>query len=277
MAVAYVQGMQGSDPHYFRVIATPKHFAVHSGPEPARHSINVVVSKHDEEDTYLPAFRAAIVEGYAGSVMCAYNRINGEPACANTFLLQDELREKWKFSGYVVSDCDSVADMQQGHHYTKTMEEAAAISMQRGTDLDCDIPGTDYSKYADAFKAGLLDSATLDRTVKRLMAARFALGLFDPPERVAYSAISASENDSAAHRQLALKADYYRAARDRERICGEGDNICAGYTVSAQRRRHTHEGAYGRRRQTGPTGGIFQGTRSRWSAGIAQTGCAGGF
>jgi beta-glucosidase len=206
MAVAYVQGMQGSDPHYFRVIATPKHFAVHSGPEPARHSINVVVSKHDEEDTYLPAFRAAIVEGYAGSVMCAYNRINGEPACANTFLLQDELREKWKFSGYVVSDCDSVADMQQGHHYTKTMEEAAAISMQRGTDLDCDIPGTDYSKYADAFKAGLLDSATLDRTVKRLMAARFALGLFDPPERVAYSAISASENDSAAHRQLALKA-----------------------------------------------------------------------
>jgi beta-glucosidase len=206
MGVAYVTGMQGKDPRYLRVIATPKHFAVHSGPEPARHSMNVQVSKHDEEDTYLPAFRAAIVEGKAGSVMCAYNRINGDPACASPFLLEDQLRGKWGFQGYVVSDCDSVADMQQGHHYTNTMEEAAALAMKRGTDLDCDIPGGNYTKYADAIKKGLLDESILDQTVKRLMMARFRLGLFDPPERVPYASTPFTENDSEGHRQLALKA-----------------------------------------------------------------------
>src|ERR1700675_4973434 len=131
MGVAFVTGMQGDDPKYFRVISTPKHFAVHRGPEPSRHTINVEVSKHDMEDTYLPAFRAAVIEGKAQSVMCAYNRINGEPACANTFLLQDMLRGAWKFDGYVVSDCDAVADIQHGHHFTETMAEAAAISLKR--------------------------------------------------------------------------------------------------------------------------------------------------
>lgn len=206
MGVAYVKGMQGGNANYFRVIATPKHYAVHSGPEPTRHSMDVKVSKHDEEDTYLPAFREAVVDGKAGSVMCAYNRINGDPACASSFLLEDQLRSKWSFPGYVVSDCDSVADMQQGHHFSKTMEEAAALSMQRGTDLDCDIPGNDYAKYRDAVQKGLLDEQTLDRSVKRLMKARFDLGLFDPPEKVPYAAIPFTENDSAAHRQLALRA-----------------------------------------------------------------------
>jgi len=115
MGVAFVTGMQGEDPKYFRVISTPKHFAVHSGPEPSRHMIDVKVSKHDEEDTYLPAFRAAITEGKAESIMCAYNRINGEPACANTFLLKDQLRGAWKFNGYVVSDCDAITDIFNGH------------------------------------------------------------------------------------------------------------------------------------------------------------------
>ena len=110
LAVAFVTGMQGDDPKYWQVIATPKHFAVHSGPEPTRHVRNVDVSRHDMEDTYLPAFRAAVVEGKAGSVMCAYNRVNGEPACANSFLLEDRLREAWKFGGYVVGDCDSVEE-----------------------------------------------------------------------------------------------------------------------------------------------------------------------
>ena len=107
MGVAFVTGLQGDDPKYFRVISTPKHFAVHSGPEPSRHTIDVKVSKHDMEDTYLPAFRAAVTEGKAGSVMCAYNRINGEPACANTFLLERSVARRWKFKGYVVSDCDA--------------------------------------------------------------------------------------------------------------------------------------------------------------------------
>src|SRR5512146_2474796 len=117
MAVAFVTGMQGSDPRYYRAIATPKHFDVHSGPEPTRHFADVDVSKHDLEDTYLPAFRAAIVDGHAGSVMCAYNAINGEPACANQFLLDHTLRGAWHFQGYVVSDCGAVLDLFSGHHY----------------------------------------------------------------------------------------------------------------------------------------------------------------
>src|SRR5580658_10449786 len=137
MGVAFVTGMQGDDPKYYRVISTPKHFAVHSGPEPTRHTINVEVSKHDMEDTYLPAFRAAVTEGKAGSVMCAYNRVNAEPACANSFLLEDELRSAWKFSGYVVSDCDAVYDIQHGHQFTPTLAEAGAVSLKRGMDNEC--------------------------------------------------------------------------------------------------------------------------------------------
>src|SRR6202051_1134548 len=137
MGVAFVTGMQGDDPKYFRVISTPKHFAVHSGPEPSRHTINVEVSKHDMEDTYLPAFRAAVTEGKAESVMCAYNRVNGEPACANTFLLQSQLRGAWKFNGYVVSDCGAVIAIFQGHKFKPTQPEASAISLQRGMDNEC--------------------------------------------------------------------------------------------------------------------------------------------
>src|SRR5499427_7303174 len=132
LAVAFVTGMQGDDPHYYRVISTPKHYPVHSGPEPTRHFTDVDVSKHDEEDTYLPAFRAAVVEGKAGSVMCAYNAINGEPACASQYLLQDQLRGKWGFQGYVVSDCDAVRNIFRDHHYRPTQAQASAISLQRG-------------------------------------------------------------------------------------------------------------------------------------------------
>jgi beta-glucosidase-like glycosyl hydrolase len=123
--------MQGDDPKYFRVIAAPKHYAVHSGPEPSGHMIDVKVSKHDEEDTYLPAFRAAIVQGKAASIMCAYNRVNGEPACANKFLLQDQLRGAWKFKGYVVSDCDAIADIFNGHHYEPTPSQLFVNNARR--------------------------------------------------------------------------------------------------------------------------------------------------
>src|SRR5450432_568207 len=128
MGVAYVSGLQGDNPKYYLAIATPKHYAVHSGPEPTRHFADVDVSKHDQVDTYEPAFRAAIVEGKAGSVMCAYNRVNDQPACANTFLLQDHLRGAWKFNGYVVSDCDAIVDVFHGHGFTKSLAEAAAVS-----------------------------------------------------------------------------------------------------------------------------------------------------
>src|ERR1017187_922194 len=120
LGVAFVTGMQGDDLNYYRVISTPKHYAVHSGPEPTRHTADVKVSKHDELDTSLPAFRATVTEGKAGSVMCAYNSINGQPACVNEFLLQDQLRGKWGFQGYVVSDCDAVINIFRDHHFTKT-------------------------------------------------------------------------------------------------------------------------------------------------------------
>ena len=211
MTIAFVTGMQGDDPKYLRAISTPKHYAVHSGPEPTRHVRNVEVSHHDMEDTYLPAFRAAVVEGKAGSVMCAYNGVNGEPACANSFLLEHSLRGAWKFDGYVVGDCDSVDEIFSEHHFTKTMAETAALSLQRGTDNECidsyskAKDNSDYKKYLDAVSAGLLTEAQIDVSVRRLLQARFRLGMFDPPEMVKYAQVSDSEIASPANRELALK------------------------------------------------------------------------
>ena len=211
MGVAFVTGLQGDDPKYLRVISTPKHFAVHSGPEPSRHSIDIQVSKHDMEDTYLPAFRAAVTEGKAESVMCAYNRVNGEPACANTFLLEDQLRGAWRFTGYVVSDCDAVVDIYEGHHFVKSQAEAAAVSLKKGMDNECADFFTvakdshDYQPYLDAVKQGLLIEADLDVSLKRLFTARMRLGMFDPPEMVRYAQTPESEIDSTPHRELALK------------------------------------------------------------------------
>ena len=211
MAVAFVTGMQGTDPHYYRVISTPKHFAVHSGPEPTRHFADVDVSKHDQEDTYLPAFRAAVVEGHAGSVMCAYNAINGQPACANEFLLQHILRGAWQFQGYVVSDCAAVRDIHSGHHYRPTQPQASAISLERGMDNECiDFRAKvqddhDYRPYIEAVQQGYLSESAIDGALIRLFTARILLGTFDPPESVPYSKIDESELDSAAHRELARR------------------------------------------------------------------------
>ena len=211
MGVAFVTGLQGDDPKYFRVISTPKHFAVHSGPEPSRHTIDVQISKHDMEDTYLPAFRAAVTEGKAESVMCAYNRVNGQPACANTFLLKDQLRGAWEFNGYVVSDCDAIVDIFEGHKFVKSQAEAAAAAIKTGMDNECADFFTitkddhDYKPFVDAVKQGLLTEADLDVSLRRLFTARMRLGMFDPPEKVPYAQTPESEIDSAAHRELALK------------------------------------------------------------------------
>ena len=209
LAVAYVTGMQGDDPHYYRAISTPKHFAVHSGPEPTRHFADVDVSKHDELDTYTPAFRAAVVEGHAGSVMCAYNSINGEPACASQFLLQRLLRGSWGFQGYVVSDCEAVRNIFQGHHYRPTQAQSSAISLQRGMDNECiDFVSKvnddhDYRPYIEAVQQGYLSENDMDTALIRLFTARMKLGMFDPPDSVPYSKINESELDSAPHRALA--------------------------------------------------------------------------
>jgi len=211
LAVAFVSGMQGDDPYYFRVISTPKHFAVHSGPEPTRHFADIDVSKHDELDTYTPAFRAAVVEGHADSVMCAYNAVNGQPACANEFLLQHTLRGAWHFQGYVVSDCDAVRNIFRDHHYRPTQPQASAISLLRGMDNECiDGPGKvtddhDYKPYVEAVQQGYLPESAVDTALIRLFTARIRLGMFDPPETVPYSKIEKSELDSADHRALARR------------------------------------------------------------------------
>ena len=210
MAVAYVTGMQGSDPRYYLAIATPKHFVVHSGPEPTRHLADVDVSKHDMEDTYFPAFRAAIVEGHAGSIMCAYNGINGQPACANEFTLQHTLRGAWQFQGYVVSDCDAVRDIFNGHHYRPSQPQASAISLERGMDNECADFGeprddSDHTPFLTAVQQGYLSEGAIDTDLVRLFTARIRLGMFDPPALVPYARIPRSELDSPAHRRLALR------------------------------------------------------------------------
>src|SRR5580692_8058937 len=212
MGMAFVTGMQGDDPKYLRVVSTPKHFAVHSGPESTRHTVDVKVSKHDEEDTYLPAFRATVVDAKAESVMCVYNSVNGQPGCANDFLLKDTLRGAWNFQGYVVSDCDAIFDIERGHHYTKTVAEAAAVSLKAGVDNDCadfiarKTDTSDYQRYLDAYKQGLITQADIDTTLRRLFMARMKLGLFDPASMVPYAQIPESELDSAPHRALAHQA-----------------------------------------------------------------------
>jgi beta-glucosidase len=203
LGVAFVESMQGNDPRYFKVIATPKHYAVHSGPESLRHKFNVDVSPYDLEDTYLPAFRATITEAHAYSIMCAYNAIDGTPACANTMLLQDHLRDAWKFPGYVTSDCGAVADISEGHKYEPDLEGASVAAVKAGTDTTC---GNEYPTLVKAVKDGKITESEIDTAVKRLFTARFRLGMFDPQDHVPYAQIPFSENNSEEHRQAALEA-----------------------------------------------------------------------
>jgi beta-glucosidase len=203
LGVAFVTGLQGNDPKYLKAISTPKHYAVHSGLEPERHRFNVSPSRHDLEDTYLPAFRATIVEGHADSIMCAYNAVYGVPACASKFLLQDTLREAWKFQGYVTSDCGAVEDITTGHKFTPDNEHGSAVAVQAGTDTTC---GDEYVALVKAVQDGLIKESEIDTSLKRLFTARFRMGMFDPPDAVSFNRIPFSENDSAQHRQLALRA-----------------------------------------------------------------------
>ena len=211
LGVAFVTGMQGDDPKYYRTISTPKHYAVHSGPESTRHAADVSVSKHDMLDTYLPAFRATVTEAKAGSVMCAYNSINGQPACANEFLLVDQLRDKWAFQGYVVSDCGAVRNIFDGHHFSPTQPEASALSLKRGMDNECiDFVAKvkdnhDYAPYIEAVKLGSLKESDIDLALTRLFIARMKLGMFDPPDIVPFNKIDEKLLDGPENRAMALK------------------------------------------------------------------------
>jgi beta-glucosidase len=209
MGLAFVKGLQGDNPKYLKTVATPKHFAVHSGPEATRHEVDVTVSRHDMEDTYLPAFRTTLIDGHADSVMCAYNSINGEPACANKVLLGEHLRDGWKFQGYVVSDCAAIEDVSAHHKFKPTQEEGVAAALEAGTDLICGSPQSRTKVERDAalnaVHQGVLPESVLDTAVTRTLTARFRLGLFDPPALVPWSDLRATANDTPAHRELALK------------------------------------------------------------------------
>lgn len=207
MGVAFVTGMQGNDSTHLKLVSTPKHFAVHSGPESTRHRANVEISAHDLEDTYLPAFRSAVTEAHAQSVMCAYNSIDGAPACANETLLKEHLREAWHFDGYVVSDCAAVADVHTGHHFASDMAHAAADAVKAGTDLECGFgEGQAFPALVDAVHQNLITEAQIDTALHRLFTARFRLGMFDSRSSYAYGRIGMEENNSPAHRQLSLTA-----------------------------------------------------------------------
>lgn len=202
MAVAFVTGMQGGDPKYLKVVSTPKHYAVHSGPESLRHRMDVNVSARDYEDTYTPAFRAAIVEGKADSVMCAYNAVRGYPACASP-LLFDTLRGKWGFGGYTVSDCGAISDFYEGHGFTEIPEAAAALGVKAGTDLTC---GGEYRLLPRAERDHLISMEEIDRAVKRLMTARMRLGMFDRADATPWAKLTLTDNDTDAHRAVAREA-----------------------------------------------------------------------
>jgi len=202
MAVAFIKGLQGDDPTYLKLVATAKHYAVHSGPEHERHEFDAVVSERDLRETYLPAFEATVKEAGVYSFMGAYNRVYGAPACASKLLLQDILRDEWGFEGYVVSDCGAIRDIHANHKVVDTPAEAAAVAITNGCDLNC---GETYKSTLVALEKGLIDGATIDVAVKRLFTARLKLGMFDPPDRVPWAQIRIEVNDCAEHRALALK------------------------------------------------------------------------
>lgn len=203
MGVAFVKGLQGNNPQYLKLVATPKHYAVHSGPESLRHHFDARINEQDMREFYLFAFEAAIKEAKAASIMGAYNRTNGEPCCASPTLLEKILRQEWGFDGYVVSDCEAIRDIFANHKVVNTAAEAAALAVKNGCELNC---GRVYAVLLDAVAQGLIDEATIDQAVARLFKARFQLGMFDPPEMVPYAQIPFDVIDSPAHRALALRA-----------------------------------------------------------------------
>ena len=233
MGVAFIRGLQGDDPDYLKLVATPKHFAVHSGKESERHHFNARVSPRDLRESYLPHFRACVQEGKAYSVMGAYNRTNGEPCCGSKTLLRDILRDEWGFQGYVVSDCGAIADFHKHHEITDNAAESAAMALTHGCDLNC---GETFQATLDAVRGGLIDEDVVDRALRRVMTARFKLGMFDPSEEVPYASIPTDvvgcEKHAGLSRQMARESivllknegDLLPLADDSDQILVVGPN-----------------------------------------------------
>ena len=200
MGVQFIKGLQGDDPRYLKVVATAKHYAVHSGPEPLRHKFDAVVSERDFRDTYLPAFKKTVEVGHVYSIMCAYNRYMGEPCCGSIPLQEELLRGELGFQGYIVSDCGAISDFHTGHNVVNTPEAAAAKGVMSGTDLNC---GGQYPALVKAVEKGLIQESEVDVVVKRLMLARMKLGMFDKDEMVPWSDTPMELVASEPHRRVA--------------------------------------------------------------------------
>jgi beta-glucosidase len=203
LGTQFVEGLQGSDSFYLKTVATPKHFAAHSGPEQGRDSFNTIATPHDLADTYLPAFHSLLTQGHADSLMCSYNAINGTPSCAKSAFLQDMVRNEWHFPGFIVSDCDAVGNLTEYQHFTADNAHGAADALNAGVDLDC---GNTYAALQQSFDQHLVSEATINQSLHRLLLARFRLGLFDAASCSPYNIIEPSANDTPAGRALALRA-----------------------------------------------------------------------
>ena len=201
--VAFIRGLQGDDPNYFKAVACAKHYAVHSGPEPSRHTIDVSPPERDFYETYLPHFEMAVREGHVGGFMGAYNSVFGKPACANPLLLTEILRQQWGFDGYIVSDCGAINDVHANHKFVATPEAAAAVSVKAGCDICC---GSDFNALIKAVRNHLISEQEIDGALAYALKTRFRLGLFDPPDKVPFSKISMAENDTPGHQALSLQA-----------------------------------------------------------------------
>ncbi|MCC5808029.1 MAG: glycoside hydrolase family 3 C-terminal domain-containing protein [Opitutales bacterium] len=224
LGAAFVRGLQGDDPKYLKTAACAKHYAVHSGPEAERHSFDACPSAKDFRETYLPAFKRLVDEGVE-SVMGAYNRVYGEPCCGSKRLLEDILRGEWGFAGHVVSDCWAIRDFHTTHGVTKTIEESAAMALKNGCDLNC---GSVYcDALEDALKLGLVTEEDVDRSLRRLLRARFKLGMFDPLERVPYASISMEVVQCEEHRCLAFDAsvDSFVLLKNKDGVLPLGDEV----------------------------------------------------
>jgi beta-glucosidase len=200
LGIAFVRGLQGDDPKYLKTAACAKHYAVHSGPESLRHSFDARCSQKDLYETYLPAFRALVVDADVESVMGAYNRTNGEPCCASPTLLQKILREDWGFEGHVVSDCGAIYDIHAHHKVTNSPEESAALAVKNGCDLNC---GRVYPALREAVAQGLISEEEIDQALARLLRTKFKLGLFDPEEEVPFANVPYEVVACPEHRSLA--------------------------------------------------------------------------
>jgi beta-glucosidase len=220
MAAEYVKGMQGDHPKYLKTAACAKHYAVHSGPEKDRHIFNAIVTKRELYDTYLPAFKKLVVDAKVESVMGAYNRVLGEPACASELLLDEILRGEWGFEGHVVSDCGALADFHMYHNITNDAAESAALALQHGCDLGCEQGCDVYHEIPAAIQRGLITEAEVDRSLERTLGTRFKLGMFDPPEDVPFTSTSTDVVACQEHRELA-----YRAATESVVLLKNKDNI----------------------------------------------------